>query len=108
MTPAQAENILALYPDDPAVGSPYGTGSTTWPSLGLQYKRYSSISGDLTMDAPRRLMAAAYASAGEKVYSFRFDSPMENSTTKIGVGHFSDVGGPSSSPPTLHNGGGRG
>lgn len=44
------------------------------------------------MDAPRRLMAMAYA-ASEKVYSFRFDSPMKNSTTKIGVGHFSDVRG---------------
>lgn len=43
------------------------------------------------MAAPRRLMATAYA-ASEKVYSFRFDSPMKNSTTKIGVGHFSDVG----------------
>lgn len=72
------------------MGSPYGTGSTTWPGLGLQYKRYSSIAGDLTMDAPRRLMATAYA-ASESVYSFRFDSPMKNSTTKIGVGHFSEV-----------------
>lgn len=42
------------------------------------------------MDAPRRLMATAYA-ASEKVYSYRFDSPMKNSTTKIGVGHFSEV-----------------
>ncbi|KAL0635255.1 hypothetical protein Q9L58_005821 [Maublancomyces gigas] len=90
VTPFQAENILALYPNDPVVGSPYGTGSTTWPSLGLQYKRYSSIAGDLTMDAPRRLMATAYA-ASEKVYSFRFDTPMKNSTTKIGVGHFSEI-----------------
>lgn len=43
------------------------------------------------MDAPRRLTASAYA-AEERVYSYRFDSPLKNSTTRIGVGHFSEVG----------------
>lgn len=90
VTPYQATQILTLYPNDPAVGSPYGTGNTTWPSLGIQYKRYTSIAGDLTMDAPRRLTAESYAVLG-KVYSYRYDSPLKNSTTRVGVQHFSDV-----------------
>ncbi|KAH8152546.1 uncharacterized protein LAJ45_03386 [Morchella importuna] len=89
----QAQKVLSFYPDDPAVGSPFGTGNRTWPSLGLQYKRYSSIAGDITMDAPRRLLAETYSAKGvdQKVYSYRFDSPLQNTTSKVGVGHFSDI-----------------
>lgn len=91
ITTYQAEQILARYPDDPAVGSPYGWGNKTWPELGLQYKRYSSIAGDMTMEAPRRLLAETYAGVGEKVWSCRFDTPLVNTTTKIGIGHFSEI-----------------
>ncbi|KAJ7624729.1 Carboxylesterase, partial [Roridomyces roridus] len=35
---AAADKILELYPDDPALGSPFGTGDETW-GLGSQYKR---------------------------------------------------------------------
>jgi hypothetical protein len=40
---AAAETLLQLYPDVPALGSPYGTGNETF-GLSSQFKRYASIS----------------------------------------------------------------
>lgn len=37
------DHILTLYPEDPAVGSPYGTGNELF-GLPASYKRHSSIS----------------------------------------------------------------
>src|ERR1700742_4161108 len=36
------QQILQLYPDDPALGSPYGTGNDTF-GLSSQYKRWAAI-----------------------------------------------------------------
>ncbi|KAL7271295.1 hypothetical protein RUND412_005962 [Rhizina undulata] len=92
VTPYQASEILARYPNDPTVGSPYGTGTETFSKFGAQYKRYSSIAGDLTMAAPRRLLAERYAQhTNSGVWSYRFDTPLLNSTSRIGIVHFSEV-----------------
>ncbi|KAA8900216.1 Alpha/Beta hydrolase protein [Sphaerosporella brunnea] len=92
LTTAQAQKLLSLYPNVPALGSPYGTGNRTWPNLGLQWKRYASMAGDLTMVAPRRLLASE-ASKYSSAYSYRFDAPLPNNTatSRVGVGHFQDV-----------------
>lgn len=37
-----ATRILELYPDVPALGSPYGTGNETF-GLSSQYKRFAAI-----------------------------------------------------------------
>jgi acetylcholinesterase len=90
-----AERILQLYPNDPAAGAPYGWGNTTWPQNGLQYKRYTSIATDLTMFAPRRLMAESMGRFVAGVYSYRWDAPKFNNTpTTIGINHFSEVSKP--------------
>ncbi|KAE8375478.1 Alpha/Beta hydrolase protein [Aspergillus bertholletiae] len=68
----QAAKLLTFYPNDPALGCPYGWGNTTWPNLGLMYKRYESMAGDLTMVGPRRLLA-------------------QNMADTIGVGHFAEI-----------------
>jgi carboxylesterase type B len=39
---ATADKILKLYPEDPAVGSPYGTGDELF-GLPASYKRHASI-----------------------------------------------------------------
>jgi acetylcholinesterase len=89
---SQARRLLELYPDDPALGEPYGWGNRTWPENGLQYKRYQSIATDLTMYAPRRLLAEKMSEAGQMVYSYRWDAPKFNNTPgTIGVNHFSEV-----------------
>lgn len=87
----QAEKLLTLYPDDPVVGCPYGWGNRTWPENGLQYKRYSSMAGDITMTAHRRLLAEQMSKYQPNVFSYRFDEPEVNSSSTIGVGHFAEV-----------------
>ncbi|KKK23930.1 hypothetical protein P175DRAFT_0481441 [Aspergillus ochraceoroseus IBT 24754] len=87
----QATKLLAFYPNDPAVGCPYGWGNVTWPERGLMYKRYESMAGDLTMFAPRRLLAHTMAKYETRVYSYRWDVPALNDSTTIGVGHFAEI-----------------
>ncbi|BGP42947.1 hypothetical protein JCM10449v2_006962 [Rhodotorula kratochvilovae] len=84
------DKILELYPNDPLVGCPYGTGDAVLAS-GLQDKRSLSIYGDLMMHAGRRRLAELYSAAGQPVYSYRFDQPAENSTIEIGTTHFVEV-----------------
>ncbi|KAJ5311385.1 Triacylglycerol lipase (LipA), partial [Penicillium atrosanguineum] len=86
----EATEILSQYPNIPALGCPYGWGNTTWPSLGLQYKRYESIAGDLAMFAPRRMLADTMAKF-ENVYSYRWDVAALNTSTTIGVQHFAEI-----------------
>ncbi|KAH6882862.1 Alpha/Beta hydrolase protein [Alternaria rosae] len=87
-----AEKLLELYPNDPTLGEPYGWGNRTWPQYGIQYKRYQSIATDLTMYAPRRLLAQSMSEHVDKVYSYRWDAPKFNNTPElIGVNHFSEI-----------------
>jgi acetylcholinesterase len=88
----EARRLLELYPNDPREGEPYGWGNKTWPENGLQWKRYQSIATDLTMYAPRRLLAEKMSEEVEHVYSYRWDAPKFNNTPNtIGVNHFSEV-----------------
>ncbi|KAF2789764.1 alpha/beta-hydrolase [Melanomma pulvis-pyrius CBS 109.77] len=87
----QATRLLEIYPNDPTLGEPYGWGNRTWPENGLQWKRYQSIATDLTMFAPRRLLAEEM-SKYEDVYSYRWDAPKFNNTPNtIGINHFSEI-----------------
>jgi acetylcholinesterase len=87
-----AKRLLELYPNDPTLGEPYGWGNRTWPENGLQWKRYQSIATDLTMYAPRRLLAKRMSQYVDHVYSYRWDAPKFNSTPNtIGINHFSEV-----------------
>ena len=40
------QKLLELYPDDPALGSPFGTGNNTF-GAGAEYKRAAAIIGDV-------------------------------------------------------------
>lgn len=88
----EAQRLLELYPNNPALGEPYGWGNRTWPENGLQWKRYQSIATDLTMYAPRRLFAKSMSKYIPDVYSYRWDAPKLNNTpNSIGINHFSEV-----------------
>ncbi|KAL2866880.1 putative triacylglycerol lipase (LipA) [Aspergillus lucknowensis] len=91
LTAEQAASLLPYYPNDPAIGCPYGWGNTTWPEQGLMYKRYSSMAGDITMHAPRRLLAETIAKYEKPVYSYRWDVASLNDTSDIGVSHFAEI-----------------
>ncbi|GAA5917748.1 hypothetical protein JCM6882_001313 [Rhodosporidiobolus microsporus] len=83
-------SLLSLYPDDPLIGCPFGTGDLVIPG-GLQQKRMNSIAGDASMHATRRRMSELYSQADQAVYSYRFDQPAQNSTLTAGVTHFAEV-----------------
>ena len=52
-TKAQIDRIAAAYPNDPATGSPFGTGTRN--QLSPQYKRLAAFEGDL-VSAPNYLI----------------------------------------------------
>jgi triacylglycerol lipase len=49
------------------------------------------MAGDITMDAPRRLLAQTMARYKKPVYSYRWDVAALNQTSNIGVSHFAEV-----------------
>ena len=49
---AVLEPIFELYPNDPAQGSPFGTGTAN--QLAPMYKRMAAFQGDTIFQAPRR------------------------------------------------------
>ncbi|KAG7439417.1 alpha/beta-hydrolase [Guyanagaster necrorhizus] len=61
------DRFLELYPNDPSLGSPYGTGNESF-GLPVGYKRLASMMGDLTFDAQRRTWIQAAVRAGVKSY----------------------------------------
>ncbi|KAH7325312.1 Alpha/Beta hydrolase protein [Rhizoctonia solani] len=65
---AAVQELLTYYPDDPAAGSPYGSGTELF-GRPAQYKRLSSIIGDLLFQASRELQY--YASRCQFTSAFR-------------------------------------
>lgn len=66
--PADIDRLLVLYPQNPALGSPYDTGDLN--QLTPQFKRLASIQGDLVFQAPRRFFLQ-HRSSKQKAFSFR-------------------------------------
>ena len=60
---------MALYPSDPAQGSPFDTGVDN--ALSPQYKRLAALQGDLAFQAPRRFFLRARADAHQRIWAFR-------------------------------------
>ncbi|GFF30012.1 lipase 4 [Aspergillus lentulus] len=85
------EELLALYPDDPTQGCPYGTGSERFASQGWMYKRGAAIAGDIFVHAGRRGLVEYYAQKNnakhkhqqKPVYSYRFDQPPWNGVLEL-------------------------
>ena len=65
------QKILTLYPDDPALGSPFGTGNETF-GLSSEYKRAAAMLGDLSFQAPRREWTQAAATASVTTFGYIF------------------------------------
>uniref|UniRef100_A0A8H7XNH5 Carboxylic ester hydrolase n=1 Tax=Psilocybe cubensis TaxID=181762 RepID=A0A8H7XNH5_PSICU len=68
------KQILRLYPDIPALGSPFNTGNQTF-GLSSQYKRGAAILGDWIFQAPRRAMSTSLREQGIPVYGYQFTEP---------------------------------
>lgn len=68
---AVVDELLVLYPNNPAVGSPFGTGNNTF-GLDPQYKRLSAIVGDFAFQAPRRAWNEAATQFGVQSFGYIF------------------------------------
>ncbi|KAF5361669.1 hypothetical protein D9758_007282 [Tetrapyrgos nigripes] len=68
------ETILQLYPDDPSLGSPFGTGDNTF-GLSPGFKRISAFQGDAFFLSQRRMWQQTMAndlSSGVQSYGYLF------------------------------------
>ncbi|KAF9003482.1 alpha/beta-hydrolase [Hymenopellis radicata] len=74
-----ATKVLELYPNDPSLGCPYGTGDggVNFTKHGLQYKRSASLAGDIVMHAPRRHQCEVMTNWSQTAYSYRFNTRPE-------------------------------
>jgi len=98
-----ADTLIQLYPDDPTVGSPFGTGNQTF-GLSSVYKQAAALQGDLSFQALRRSWSQTFSNAGVKTYGYLFTEPQPAGSPSIGVFHSSEIsfvfGRPNSPAPT--------
>ncbi|KZV67945.1 carotenoid ester lipase precursor [Peniophora sp. CONT] len=78
--------ILSAYPEDPTLGSPFGTGTKN--AITPQFKRLAAILGDLVFQAPRR---AFLSERSANTTAFAFLSKKLKSTPILGASHNTDL-----------------
>lgn len=74
-----AGTLVALYPDDPSSGSPFGTGNNTF-GFNPEYKRMAAIVGDFEYQALRRAWSTNATSVEVKNYAYMFAVPDARNT----------------------------
>jgi carboxylesterase type B len=87
---SDVQELLQLYPDIPALGSPYNTGNNTF-GLGVFYKQWASIVGDLYFHSLRRFWSRAYSAAGITTYGYLFTEPSFEKAAELGVLHSAEL-----------------
>jgi len=91
--------LSELYPDDPALGSPYSPGvlgaNSTDRFYGpvSQYKRAASIFGDIVFQSGRRALLDAYIKRDPfyPAYSYLFTQPTTGAPANLGISHGSEI-----------------
>ncbi|GLB39569.1 putative type-B carboxylesterase lipase family protein [Lyophyllum shimeji] len=99
-----ADRLLQLYPDDPALGSPFGTGNETF-GLSSVFKQTAALQGDLSFQSQRRSWSQVHSRAGVKTFGYLFTEPQPDlASSGLGVAHGSEVtfvyGRPNTITPT--------
>ncbi|KAG0664274.1 hypothetical protein C6P46_001738 [Rhodotorula mucilaginosa] len=85
------EPILAYYPPDPKVGSPFFTGPETF-GLSSNYKRLSSFVGDVLFQAPRRhFLRETPKDFGEDSWNYLYREPRAGAQARMGIQHGADL-----------------
>ncbi|TXT13270.1 hypothetical protein VHUM_00637 [Vanrija humicola] len=88
---AVVAKVLKAYPDDPALGSPYGTGNNTF-GLPSTWKRATSILGDAAFQSRRRDFLRTVNSQGwTQTWSYNFKGPTPGTAPVLGYPHGTDV-----------------
>ncbi|KAJ7130370.1 extracellular triacylglycerol lipase precursor [Mycena epipterygia] len=97
---SSVQTLLQLYPDIPALGSPFNTGNDTF-GFSSQVKRYAAIDGDLQFTSQRRFWIETAANAGVKTFGYLYTQPQPNAPPSLGVYHSSELASLYASPTTL-------
>ena len=71
---ADVAELLKLYPDITALGSPFGTGNETF-GLSSQFKRASAMYGDILFQSLRRNQTQVLSEHGVTVFAYMFTDP---------------------------------
>ncbi|KAJ7219550.1 extracellular triacylglycerol lipase precursor [Mycena pura] len=89
---ATFDRMLQLYPDIPALGSPYNTGNETF-GLSSQFKRSASLFGDIFFIAQRRALSQIAVTQGIKSFGYSFTDPPPPNEFPVfwGVPHATDA-----------------
>ncbi|KAJ3875865.1 extracellular triacylglycerol lipase precursor [Lentinula edodes] len=82
--------LLELYPDVPALGSPFNTGNNTF-GLSSGYKRVAALLGDISFQSQRRLWMQTASNAGVKTFGYLFTQPQPTNPAYLGVSHGSEI-----------------
>lgn len=93
LSPPTIRKFFELYPNDPCNEPPfYIWNCTVFPAQGLDWRYGALIGGDMVMHSGRRKMCELYAgTAGQDVYSYRFDTRLWNESALKGIPHFDNV-----------------
>ncbi|KAJ6582089.1 extracellular triacylglycerol lipase precursor [Mycena capillaripes] len=86
---ATVDRMMELYPDVPALGSPFGTGNETY-GLSPEWKRGAAISCDVNFAGVRRGWTEAASKHGVKTYTYLFNDPQLDSGF-LGIPHASEL-----------------
>ncbi|GLB43320.1 putative extracellular triacylglycerol lipase precursor [Lyophyllum shimeji] len=81
--------LEVLYPNDPSLGCPYGTGNETF--FGTQFKRGASIYGDIHFHWARRNFLNTAVSNGVLSWSYLFDQFTPTNAAWQGVLHTGEI-----------------
>ena len=80
---------MQYYPNIPSQGVPYSMfGNTTFPSLGSQWCRVASITGDIFFIRPCRLFSSANVNASADIDHYRLNV---TDPTTLGSTHGIDI-----------------
>jgi acetylcholinesterase len=83
---------MQYYSNIPSEGVPYGQfGNNTFPSLGTQWRRVASITGDVLFIGPCRLFSSANVNASSKIYHYRLNVTDPSFDATLGSTHGIDI-----------------
>ncbi|OBZ76977.1 Lipase 2 [Grifola frondosa] len=84
--------LLEFYPDDAALGSPFGTGNNTF-GLSSQYKRLAAIASDNLFHCPQKSLDTGCEQIWSKTFVYLFEDPQAVPADQpfLGVTHGSEL-----------------
>lgn len=85
-----ADKLIQLYPNVPALGSPYNTGNQTF-GLSSVFKQTAAIGGDISFQSQRRYWSQQASKYGVKTYAYLFTQPQPTNPPAFGVSHGSEI-----------------